>query len=310
MNRHLRTLHDVSRGEIREIFSITERLKTRLCEGVREPLLPSRVAALLFEKPSLRTRVSFETAMTHLGGSSMYLGADVGWGTREAVSDFARVLSQYVDIVICRTKTHERVEEMAEYSTCPVVNGLTNLAHPCQALADLYTLKERHGSLEAKRLAYVGDANNVARSLLLACARMGVRFSIATPEGYEFCREYVAEVKKAEPQVQLLETHDPVEAVTDADAVYTDVWTSMGQEAEEAARCRDFADFQVNRPLMEHASDRAIFLHCLPARRNTEVTDEVLDGPQSAVVQQAGNRMHVQKALIAWLLEGSNGCDA
>jgi ornithine carbamoyltransferase len=304
LNRHLLTLRDVSSVEIDEMFTITERLKTKLQQGIRESLLPSRVAALLFEKPSLRTRVSFETAMTHLGGSSLYLGADVGWGTREAVSDFARVLSQYVDIVICRTKTHRRVEEMAEYSTCPVINGLTNLAHPCQALADLYTIREQDGQLRGKRLAYVGDANNVARSLLLACARMGVRFSIATPKGYEFSGEYVAEVRKLEPGLDLLETHDPVEAVEDADAVYTDVWTSMGQEAEEAARAQAFADFQVNGQLMQHAAKSAIFLHCLPARRNAEVTDQVIDGPQSAVVQQAGNRMHVQKAVIAWYLAG------
>lgn len=300
--RHLLTLRDVSATEIERIFAITRELKDKLQQGIREPLLPSRMAALLFEKASLRTRVSFETAMTHLGGSSMYLGTDVGWGHREAVCDFSGVLSQYVDVIICRAKSHASVVELARFSTSPVINGLTELAHPCQALADLYTLREVFGDLRGRKLAYVGDANNVAQSLLLACARMGVRFAIASPEGYEFEREYVAEVRELVPDVELFETAVPAEAVQDADAVYTDVWTSMGQESEQAARAKAFADFQINARLMARAKSDAIFLHCLPARRGEEVTDEVIDSDQSAVIQEAGNRMHVQKALLLWLL--------
>jgi ornithine carbamoyltransferase len=299
---HVLTLLELTTDDIQRIFAISADLKEKLERGIREPLLQGHVAALLFEKPSLRTRVSFETAMIHLGGSGMYLGADVGWGHRESAADFARVLSEYVDVIICRAKSHRRVDELAEYSTCPVINGLTDLAHPCQALADLFTVLELHGELQGKKLAYVGDANNVARSLLVACAKLGVQFAIASPAGYDFDRTFVQQVKQAVPNLKLTETRDPVEAVRDAVAVYTDVWASMGQEAEKATRAKAFASYQVNEPLMKHAPPNASFLHCLPARRGEEVTDGVIDSPQSAVVQQAANRMHVQKGLLVWLL--------
>lgn len=300
--RHLLTLFDLTPEEIRRIFALSEDIKTKLAAGVREPILPGRVLALLFEKPSLRTRVSFEAGMTHLGGSTLFLGEDVGWRTRESIADFAQVLSQYVDAIVCRAKSHATVEDLARHSTCPVINGLTESDHPCQALADLFTMQELHGPLSGQKLAYVGDANNVARSLAMACGHLGVRFSIASPPGYSFDRPFVAELRRRMPKLELIETTDPIAAVKDADAVYTDVWASMGQEQEREQRAAAFASFQVNEGLMRHAPPTACFLHCLPARRGEEVTDGVIDSPQSAVVQQAANRMHVQKGLLAWLL--------
>ncbi|NLF71532.1 MAG: ornithine carbamoyltransferase [Candidatus Anammoximicrobium sp.] len=300
--RHLLTLWELTAAEIERVFAISRDLKAKLQQGLREPLLAGRVAGLLFEKPSLRTRVSFETGLAHLGGSSLFLGADVGWGQRESISDFTQVLSQYVDVIVCRAKTHRRVEELAQHSRCPVVNGLTDLAHPCQALADLFTLHEVVGDLQGKRLAYVGDANNVARSLLVACAKLGVRFAIASPPGYQFDPVFAARVEKELPGASLLQTRDPAVAVREADAVYTDVWASMGQEAEKAIRSKAFASYQVNEALLKQAPPEARFLHCLPARRGEEVTDAVIDGPQSIVIQQAANRLHVQKGLLVWLL--------
>lgn len=300
--RHVITLFDLTSSEIERIYAVTKDIKAKLADGLRESLLPGRVMALLFEKPSLRTRVSLETGMAHLGGSSLFLGADVGWGKRESTADFAQVLSQYVDVIVCRAKSHQAVVELAEHATCNVINGLTDLAHPCQALADLYTMREIHGSLAGQKLAFVGDANNVARSLLVACAKMGMTFSIASPEGYDFDDAYVARVGQAVPEMQFIQTRDPAEAVQDASAVYADVWASMGQESEKAERAKAFASYQVNGELMSKAPSDAIFLHCLPAHRGEEVTDEVIDGPQSAVIQQATNRMHVQKGLVVWLL--------
>lgn len=300
--RHVITLLEMTTAEIERVFAISQDLKAKLQQGLREPLLRGRVAALLFEKPSLRTRVSFETGMAHLGGSSLFLGAEVGWGQRESIVDFAQVLSHYVDVIVCRAKVHGKVEETAKHSGCPVINGLTDLAHPCQALADLFTLRELQGDVRGKTLAYVGDANNVARSLLLACGKLGVRFAIASPPGYEFDAMYVAHLENALPQLQLLQTHDPAEAVRQADAVYTDVWVSMGQEAERAIRTKAFARYQVNEALMNKAPRHACFLHCLPAHRGEEVTDGVIDSSQSAVIQQAANRMHAQKGLLVWLL--------
>ena len=303
--RNVLSLFDMSAGEIDRVFTITQQLKTKLADGIREPILAGHVAALLFEKPSLRTRVSFETGMVHLGGSSLFLGEDVGWGKRESIADFAQVLGQYVDVIVCRSKAHSRVEQLAEHARCPVINGLTEVAHPCQALADLITAQELHGPLAGKTLAYVGDANNVACSLLLACGKLGVRFAIASPEGYDFDEAYVARVREVAPDLELLQTRKPAEAVADAVAVYTDVWASMGQESEKAARAKAFADYQVNERLMKSAPPDASFLHCLPARRGEEVTDGVIDSAQSAVIQQAGTRMHVQKGLLVWLLTES-----
>jgi ornithine carbamoyltransferase len=300
--RHLVTLNDVSAAEVARIFAITEDLKTKLAEGLREPLLPGRTLALLFEKQSLRTRVSFEVGMTHLGGNSIMMGDDVGFGKRESVADFARVLGEMVDVVVLRCKSHATVEEFAKFSTCSVINGLTDESHPCQALGDLYTLREHFGTLDGLKLAWIGDANNVARSLVRACGHTGVKFSICTPSGYEFDAPFLADVRKRFPNLSLEVTKDPREAVKGASAVYTDVWASMGQEAERAKRLKDFAAYQVNGTLMNAAPPTAVFMHCLPARRGEEVTDEVMDGPQSVIVAQAANRMHVQKGILVWLL--------
>ena len=300
--RHVLTLLEMTTAEIERVFEISKELKDKLASGIREPLLPGRVMALLFEKQSLRTRVSFETAMAHLGGTSLFLGADVGWGKRESAADFAGILGQYVDVVVCRTFSHSRIEELARYATCPVINGLTDSAHPCQALADLFTLDEIHGPLAGKRLAYVGDANNVARSLAICCGKLGVEFAIASPRGYEFQPSFMEQLGREVPAAKVVQTTDPREAVRGAIGVYTDVWTSMGQEAEQEARKKAFAAYQVNAALMEQVPEGAVFLHCLPAHRGEEVTDEVIDGHYSAVLVQAANRMHVQKGLLAWLL--------
>jgi ornithine carbamoyltransferase len=300
--RHLITLADVSAAEIQRIFSITEDLKTKFGRGLREPLLPGRVLALLFEKQSLRTRVSFEAGMTHLGGSSLMLGDDAGFGKRESLADFARVLSEMVDVVVLRSRKHSTVVDFAAHSACSVINGLTDLAHPCQALADLYTMKEHFGNLPGLHLVWVGDGNNVARSLVEACGQLGVKLSVCTPPGYELEDQFVKQAKQRYPNLDLTTTHDPVAAVKSASAVYTDVWASMGQESEKDKRKRDFADYQVNGKLMSAAPKDALFLHCLPAHRGEEVTDEVIDGPNSAVVAQAANRMHVQKGILVWLL--------
>jgi ornithine carbamoyltransferase len=300
--RHLFTLDDLSTAEIERIFAITQDLKAKFEQGVREPLLPGRVMALLFEKPSLRTRVSFEAGMTQLGGGSLFLGEDVGWGSRESIADFGRVLSEFVDVIVVRAKTHQKVLSLAEHSSCPVINGLTDYSHPCQALADLYTVRERFGSLKGLKIAYVGDANNVARSLAEGCGKLGLTFACAAPKGYQFTADDVARFKKETPAIDLQLTEDPKVAVSGAQAIYTDVWTSMGQEAEREERKKAFAAYQVNGALMKAAPRDAIFMHCLPANRGEEVTDEVMDSPQSVVVQQAGNRMHAQKGVLAWLL--------
>ncbi len=300
--RHLLTVADLSSAEIERIFAITQDLKSKYAEGRRDALLPGRVMALLFEKPSLRTRVSFEAGMTNLGGSSIFLGQDAGFGSRESIADFGRVLSQYADVIVLRAHKHDTATELANYSTCAVINGLTDFAHPCQALADLYTLKEHIGRLQGHTLAYVGDGNNVARSLAEGCGRMGLKFAIASPPDFQFDDAFRNHLEAEIPELEMLVTTDPAEAVQGAVAVYTDVWTSMGQEKESTQRRKAFADYQVNEKLMAKAPEGALFMHCLPAHRGEEVTDAVMDGPQSVVVQQAGNRLHVQKGVLAWIL--------
>lgn len=300
--QHLITMADLTSVEIDRIFSITEDLKAKLGQGLREPLLPGRVMAMLFEKKSLRTRVSFEAGMAQLGGNAMFLGDDVGFGKRESMADFGAVLSQYVDVVVVRANRHETVLELAEHCTCLVINGLTDYAHPCQAMADLYTIRELAGSLEGRTLAWVGDANNVARSLAVGCGKVGMEMVIASPKKYQFDDDTLAMLKREVPDLKLTVTTDPAAAVADAVAVYTDVWVSMGQEAEKETRLKDFADYQVNAELMSHAQRGTFFMHCLPAHRGEEVSAEVIDGPNSVVVQQAGNRLHAQKGILAWLL--------
>ncbi len=300
--QHLLSLFDVTSGELRRILATASYLKARLQAGDRPPALERRVVALLFEKPSLRTRVSFETGMAQLGGSSLFLGEDVGWGKRESPADFTRVLGEFVDAVVCRAKVHDRVSELASFDAVPVINGLTDLCHPCQAMADVLTIQESLGDLAGKHLTFVGDGNNVSQSLALICAMLGMRFTLTCPVGYEMNSDWVERVIKSYPDAQINQTNDPMRGVADADAIYTDVWTSMGQEAEMAQRRKAFASFQLNGDLMAAAPAHARVLHCLPAVRGEEITDEVIDSNQSDVIAQAGNRMHAQKGLLVWLL--------
>ncbi|MCA9216517.1 MAG: ornithine carbamoyltransferase [Planctomycetales bacterium] len=296
--RHFLTLADCTPDEVEQILDISAELKEGYEAGNRPSLLANHVLGLLFSKPSLRTRVSFEAGISHLGGTSLYLGNDVGWGKRETPSDFSRVLSQFLDFVVCRTHDHSDVEILATHADCIVINGLTDKYHPCQAIADALTLRELKGNLKDCKLTYVGDGNNVARSLALVCDRLGMTFTIACPNGYQLDQAFLDSLPNAHLMSQ---TDDAEQAVSDATAVYTDVWSSMGYEAEEAQRKRDFADFQVNEALMAKAPSDAIFMHCLPAHRGDEVTDGVMDSDQSRVVEQAANRMHAQKGLMVWL---------
>ena len=305
--RHLLSLFDLTSDEIRSVLATAVQLKQELADGNRQVHLAQHNLALLFEKPSLRTRVSFECGMGQLGGHALYLGQDVGWGKRESVKDFSEVLSEYVDVVACRSYKHETVEQLARYSSVPVINALTDYSHPCQALADILTVQEECGSLEGRHVVFVGDANNVARSLAIVCGKLGVRFTLACPEAYQFTAKQKLEIENGCEGFQFEQLTDVAVAVAEADAIYTDVWASMGQEKEQKQREQDFAAFQVNQSLMQAAPDSAIFLHCLPARRGQEVTDDVLDGPQSRVVAQAGNRMHAQKGLLVWLLSQQSG---
>jgi ornithine carbamoyltransferase len=278
-------------------------MKAAMRRGDRPPVLPGRVLGMIFEKPSLRTRVSFQTAMAQLGGGSAFLpGKEAGLGSRESVPDFARIMSEYVDAVVLRTFSHATVEDYAAHSTCPVINGLSDAYHPCQALADLYTVYEVFGEVRGRTLAFVGDGNNVARSLAVCCGKLGVRFVLSTPGGYGFDAPFLQVYRRHLPGVDVVYETDPARAVRDADVVYTDVWASMGQEEERDVRLRHFAAYQVNAALLAAAPKHARVMHCLPAHRGEEITSDVLDGPQSVAFQQAGNRLHAQKALLLWLL--------
>lgn len=303
MVRHFVDLFDLSAEDARELIQKAIELKREGKFGLRASYLPGRTLGLVFEKPSLRTRVSFEAAIAQLGGNAIFLrDKDAGMGLRESLADFARVISQYVDALAVRTFAHSTVEELARHATIPVVNALSDAAHPCQAMADMLTIQERLGKLEGVSLVFVGDGNNVARSLALASALLRVQFVLASPPGYEFPEDFREAFRKKFPKVPLVVDHDPKNAVIGADVVYTDVWASMGQEHEADDRHRAFAPFQVNESLMSHARDGAFFLHCLPAHRGEEVTAGVLDGSQSLVIPQAANRLHFQKALLLWLM--------
>jgi ornithine carbamoyltransferase len=260
---------------------------------------------MIFEKPSLRTRVSFETAMVHLGGHALYISpTEIGLGTRESVPDVARVLSGMVDGIMARVFEHQKLKDLAAHAAIPVINGLSDYSHPCQAMADLMTIEEHFGKLKGLTLAYIGDGNNVARSLLVACAKFGLNFRIATPPGYELEDEIVQRVMSFHQDFDFVSAHDPHEAVRDADVLYTDTWVSMGQEAEKAIRLPVFKPYQINEELLAAAPKQAVVLHCLPAYRGVEITDAVIDGPQSLVFPEAHNRLHFQKALLAALLAG------
>jgi ornithine carbamoyltransferase len=272
-----------------------------LKQSGKKPLLEGKILALIFEKPSLRTRVSFDVAMNQLGGHTLMLSpAEVGLGEREPISDVARVLSRYVDGIVARTFAHQSVVLLARYATVPLINGLTDEEHPCQVLSDLLTIHEKKGGLEGLTVAYIGDANNVANSLLLACSLMGMEFRIASPKGYGPKEKVLAQAEKSGGRILL--TEDAKQAVEDADVLYTDVWTSMGQEAEAERRRASFAGYQVNQELLSLAKREVIFMHPLPAHHGEEIAEGLLESPQSVVFDQAENRLHMQKAILAKLL--------
>jgi len=301
--RHFLQLLDVSRDDLTRLLSEASRLKAAYAR--REPIttLANRVVPLIFEKPSLRTRVSFEAAVVQLGGSSMYLaGNDVGLGWRESLADIARTMNHYVDAIILRVFKHETLTGLAAHATCPIINGLSDRAHPCQALADVLTIQETLGGIAGKRIAFIGHGNNVSRSLAVACGKLGASLVLAGPQGYGFDAPFLEQYRRLIGGSSLSETQDPIAAVKNADVIYTDVWTSMGQESERDERLKRFTPYQVNKALLAKAPKHAVVLHCLPAHRGEEITDEVVDGPQSFVFQQAGNRLHVQKAVLEWLL--------
>lgn len=301
--RHLLTLLDLTSEEMDSLFVEAAHLKAAHQRRIPTPMLAGRVLALVFEKPSLRTRVSFQAGIAQLGASSLFLsGAEVGLGSRESVPDVARTVSQYVDGVVLRTFSQQTIEDFAAHSTCPVINGLSDRYHPCQALADVFTVHELFGDLTGRTIAFVGDGNNVARSLAICCGKLGLHFVLAAPKDYQFDKAFLKLYQKEVSRDPITQLEDPQQAVRDADVIYTDVWTSMGQEAENDQRRKRFASYQVNAQLLKHAPDHAWVMHCLPARRGEEISSDVLDGPRSVVFQQAGNRMHVQKALVKWLL--------
>lgn len=302
--RHLRTVDDLTTNDVTAILDRAAELKTAHRNGERPDVLRGCVLSLLFEKPSLRTRVSFEAAMTHLGGNSVFQSTqDAGLNGRESLPDVIRVLSSFSDAIVLRTFSQALIDEFAALADCPVINGLSDDAHPCQALTDLFTIREVFGELAGRKLVYIGDGNNVARSLAAASALTGVSLTICTPADYAVDSDFLNDLRGRIPATDVAETNDPQTAVADAEVIYTDVWASMGQESEAAARRAEFAPFQVNAALMATAPAGCKFMHDLPAHRGEEVTDEVIDGPASLAFQQAENRMHLAKGLLAWLIE-------
>lgn len=301
--RHINALLELSRADIEQIFAYARSLKDRWLRGDRPQLLSGRVLTQVFEKPSLRTRVSFEAAMMQLGGSSLFLDAkETGIGGREAVCDIARVLGGYSDVIVLRTFSQQLIDDFIRCAGTSIINGLSDVRHPCQALTDLFTMREVFGDTKGRKFVFVGDGNNVATSLAAACALLEVPLTICAPEDYRFEDGFLAELHAKVPGAQVTQTCDFASALKDAAIIYTDVWTSMGQEAEAAERRRVFASYQVNSGLMRLAPETARFMHCLPAKRGQEVTDDVIDGPQSIAFQQAENRMHLAKGLLCWVL--------
>lgn len=303
MKKDFITIHDLSTYEFHEWLDITEKVKKN--PSKYRKVLKDKILAMIFQKPSLRTRMTFEVGMLQLGGEAVYLApSDIQMGTREGVRDIAKNLERWVDGIMIRTFGHNIIQEMAESTRLPVINALTDLLHPCQAMADFFTLREKKGHLAGIKLAYVGDGNNVCHSLMLAAAKAGTMMAVATPPGYEPKQEIVAWAMEdgRNTGFELTISNDPVEAAREADAVYTDVWASMGQEAEKEARKKIFLPYQVNEELFSRAKPGAYFMHCLPAHRGEEVTDAVIDSPNSVVYEQAENRLHVQKVIMMLLM--------
>jgi ornithine carbamoyltransferase len=302
--KNLTTMASLEPQETAQILELAADLKQKWARGDRPALLANRVLTQVFEKPSLRTRVSFEAAMQQLGGSSIFLNsADAGLNGRESTSDVARVLGSYSDAIVLRTFKQALIEDFASHSRCPVINGLSDDDHPCQALTDLFTMQECFGPVKGLTLAYVGDGNNVAKSLAIACAQLDVHFHIGAPQGYQLSAAFEKELKGKYTSFVFKQTENAKEAVKGAQIVYTDVWASMGQESEKEHRAKVFASYQVNGDLMKAAGLKAKFMHCLPARRGLEVTDEVMESPQSIVFPQAENRMHLAKAVLVQMIQ-------
>ncbi|EHR78359.1 ornithine carbamoyltransferase [Thermococcus litoralis DSM 5473] len=305
--RDILCLQDFTREEIETILKTAEMMKIWNKIGKPHRVLEGKTLAMIFQKPSTRTRISFEVGIYQLGGYGLYLNAqDLQLRRGETIADTARVLSRYVDGIMARVFDHKDVEDLAKYASVPVINGLSDFVHPCQALADYMTIKEKKGRIEGLKVVYVGDGNNVAHSLMIAGTKLGANVVVATPEGYEPDPKVIkwAEENSAESGGSFELLHDPIKAVKDADVIYTDVWASMGQEAEAEQRRKIFMPFQVNKELVKHAKKDYIFMHCLPAHRGEEVTDDVIDSPNSVVWDQAENRLHAQKAAMALIMGG------
>ncbi len=305
--RHLVSVENLGTEEIRDLLELAVSLKGEWRKGGNKPVLAGKTLGMVFQKPSLRTRVSFEVGMSQLGGRAMYLSPkEIQLGQRESVADVARVLSRFVDGIMARVFDHADIEGLAAYASVPVINGLSDYVHPCQALSDLLTIYEKRGALQGLVLAYVGDGNNVVHSLLFAGSKVGIEVRVSTPSGYEPSDVVVSKATEfaRETGGRVVVDADPRSAVSGADVVYTDTWASMGQEDEREARLPLFQPYQVNEELLSLAKPDALVMHCLPAHRGEEITDGVIDGPQSAVLDQAENRMHLQKAILVTLMAG------
>lgn len=305
MNKHLLTLHDWSTEEILDTLDLADELKLKQKNGIEHHLLKGKTLGMIFTKSSTRTRVSFEVGMYQLGGTALFLSSnDIQLGRGETIYDTANVLSRFLDGIMIRTYKQSDVEDLARFGQIPIINGLTDLVHPCQILADFQTIREKKGKLKGLKLAYIGDGNNMAHSLMYGGAKVGMEIAIATPKQYE-CDEAVVknameDAKKTATRLTL--TNDSVEAIKDADVVYADTWVSMGQESEKAEKVTVFKDYQINKELFSYAKSDAIFLHCLPAYRGFEVTEDVIDGPNSVIFDEAENRLHAQKAVMVKLM--------
>ncbi len=305
--KHFISIHDITVDEFHHLLDLGLKLKDEKKRGIEHHILKGKTLAMIFTKSSTRTRVSFEAGMYQLGGFPMFLSAnDIQLGRGESIYDTANVLSRFVDGIMIRTFDHQDVLDLAEFGSIPIINGLTDLLHPCQVMADLMTVYEHKGKLEGLKFAYIGDGNNMANSILYGCAKAGMNVSVATPVGYAPDAEVIANAKDDAKQTgsEIIITNDPLEAIKDADVVCTDTWVSMGQEAEKAERIKIFGDYQVNAELFAKSKEDSIFLHCLPAYRGYEVTEDVIDGPRSVIFDEAENRLHAQKAVLAAVMGG------
>jgi len=303
MNKDFLSVYDLNQADFVIIFEKAYRLKKMLREGIPYIPLSGKTLGMIFDKSSTRTRISFEVGIYQLGGTALFLSSrDTQLGRGENISDTARVMSRYLDAVVIRTYSQAFVEEFAKFATIPVINGLTDREHPCQILSDLFTIMEKKGNCEGLKVAYVGDGNNVANSWIDAAARIPFQLSLACPENYEPDAEILARGRK-EARLEISLHRDPLDAVLNADVIYTDVWTSMGQESEREERTSVFKAYQINNTMLAHAREDVIIMHCLPAHRGEEITDEVIDGPHSVVIDQAENRLHVQKAIMEILMQ-------